>query len=131
MDKVRGYVDGDIGGRLQQREQAGRLGAIAGAQVDQRAAATDGFQQLGAVPFEDGGFGTGGVIFGQFADGFEQLAAQRVLQELGRDERIGCVQSGRQFGRYCRRCQRRALGGQAIGACHRGPCLRRLAFLLS
>jgi len=98
LQEVGRDVDRDVLRRLQQREQAGRLGAVAGAQVDQGAAGAGGGGDLGAVLGEDGGFGAGRVVLGQFADRLEQFGAERVVQEFGRYAGVAGAQACFEFG---------------------------------
>jgi hypothetical protein len=57
-------VDGDVAARLEQREQARRLGAVAGAEVDQRHAGADRARHVGAVAREDRRLGARRVVLG-------------------------------------------------------------------
>ena len=75
-------VDGDVALRLEQRKQARRLGAVAGAEVDQRHAGADRARHLGAMRGEDRRFGARRVVLGQLGDRLEQVRAEAVVEEL-------------------------------------------------
>jgi len=97
MGEFAGDVDRHVLRRLQERKQLGRLGAVAGAEVDQGGPKAGHARDLGAMAFEDRGLGAGRVIFGQFADGLEQLGAERVVQEFGRNAGLIGAQAGVQL----------------------------------
>ena len=79
-------VDGDVAARLEQREQAGRLDAVAGAEVDQRHARPIAPPSRCLVG-EDRRFGARRVVLGQLGDRLEQRRAEPVVEELRRDAR--------------------------------------------
>ena len=80
-------VDRDVAARLEEREQARRLRAVAGAEVDQRDAGADRFGHRRAVVGEDRRLGPRRVVLGELGDRLEQVRAEPVVEELGRDAR--------------------------------------------
>ncbi|MNT09273.1 hypothetical protein D3C72_1440510 [compost metagenome] len=97
-EEIVGNIHGHVLGRVQQREQAGSLGAIARAQVDQGAARPHGVRDLGAVASEDGRFRARRIVLGQGADGFEQFRTERVVQVFGRGPGIARQQAAADLG---------------------------------
>ncbi len=74
-ERVTGDVDGDIARRLEERQPALCLAAVARAQVDELPAVAGGLGDLVAIPGEDRSLGTRRVVFGQLADRAEKRAA--------------------------------------------------------
>ena len=77
--EVGGDVDCHVLRRLQQGEQAGRRGAVAGTEIDQCTARPDRPCHCLAMRGKDGRLGAGWIIFRQFADRFEQTRAERIV----------------------------------------------------
>ena len=80
--EVGGDVDRHVARRRQRAEQAYRLLAIAGAQVDERCATPDAQRDLGGMLAEDGGFRAGRVVLGQIGNRLEQPGAERIVEEF-------------------------------------------------
>jgi hypothetical protein len=90
-------VDRDIALRLQRRKQARRLGAIAGAEIDQDRARAARGAHAGAVRGEDRRLGARRVVLGELGDRLEQARAEGVVEVLRRDRRSRRAQ--------CRACR--------------------------
>ena len=80
-----GDVDRDVLRRLQRFEESLGLGAVAGAEVDQRAARADLPGELVGIPVEDHALVARQRVLGQFADRLEEPRTEGVVEELGRD----------------------------------------------
>ncbi len=93
-----GNVDRHVLRRPHRGEQPLGLGAVAGAQVDQRAARSDPRRDLVGAAIENGLFVPRQRVLGQFADRLEQPRAERVIEELRRDRGCRSGKSGAQLG---------------------------------
>ena len=103
-------VDRDVARRLEQRKQRRRLGAVAGAEIDQRHARADRVGDRGAVGGEDRRLGARRVVLGQLGDRLEQMRAEPVVEELGRDAGV-LGRRARRAPPPARRSRRRARSG--------------------
>ena len=78
------YVDGDVHRRTQVLQEQAHLDTRAAAQLDETGAVTDQFGDLLRVAVEDRYFGARKIILRQFADTFEELRADMIVKEFGR-----------------------------------------------
>jgi len=118
-------VDGDVARRGQERQPAFRLAAVAGAKVDELAAAAHQRGDLVAVLREDRSLGARRVVFGQLADCAEKRAADAVVKVLGRDRRMRVLQTAHQRASLSRWIARQAIDKAIIR--HGGTMLLRHA----
>jgi hypothetical protein len=93
MQELFGNIDRNkaLGGN--RLAQAARLLAVAGAQLDHRAAGADPARDVGAVAQHDLALGARGVVLGQAGDLFEDLRAPLVIEILGRQGGRGVTQA--------------------------------------